>query len=197
MKKSLTVLFLSLSFILSLSAREKVLELTNSQTGDAKVFKHGSFLVFRMAGDSTVHAGFLKHIEDSTLVIYEPRCITRVLVSEFHVLAGSAREELLAGNVLGSLGDAFAVSGKGCLEAGSAAVLTGNYYLFLVGLPVLAGGVGLWASGHAFRFFSAPFARIMKPHPLNGYDSALIDRHQAKTTCPEKSSSNPDEIYGG
>src|ERR1051326_1608210 len=107
MKKTLLFfIFLFSVSILQVSA-QNVLALADTKTGETTTFRKGSYIVFGIKADKSVHEGFIRDITDSSLVFDN----AQVALSQIDVLAGNTRERIHAQKTAETIGTILLVGG--------------------------------------------------------------------------------------
>ncbi|HEY4800718.1 MAG TPA: hypothetical protein VII99_16680, partial [Bacteroidia bacterium] len=148
MKKSfLPFLFFLLLFFVSASA-ENILTLTNPNSKETEVFRKGSFLVFSLKADKSVHEGFIRYITDSSLVFDD----AQVSLSQIDILAGSTKGKIIAGKIARAVGDVLVIAGTTVFDCGLSffSIGDGAYYYWPIGGSIWLAGAFVAGLGYVF-----------------------------------------------
>ena len=108
MKKALFLFFIIFLITTFQSSAENVLVITNPKSGESDVLKKGSFLVFELKADKSMHNGLIRTINDSSLEFDDGQ----VSFSQINILGGVARSRIAAGHVANAIGNVLIVAGS-------------------------------------------------------------------------------------
>jgi len=191
MKKFALPFTLFFSFLSISVYAENILTLTNPKTQETEVFRKGSFLVFELKDDKSIHEGFILDIADSSLIFDD----AQVSLSQVDILAGSTKGKVIAGKVVNAIGDVLIVAGTTVFDCGLDFFIYGDggYYYWPIGGSIWLAGAFITGLGYAFDWVS-PMDHSVRVRKYRGWDAAIINTDQ----LPEQSEStkkNEDKIY--
>ena len=197
MKKALLIIvsLLTASFV-QLSA-QNVLSLSNPKTGETNDFRKGSYVVYGIKADKSVHEGFIRSITDSSLEFDN----AQVSLSQIDVLAGSTRERIRAQRTAQTIGAVLIAGAITALcIASSSSFHSRNYYH-----PEFHAQV--WINlGYVVDWNFCSLNRYVHPHDYSEWNSSIVkEKVQAQKDISydekpvkEKGKKNlsGDDVYG-
>lgn len=167
MKKSL--LFVFTVFLSLVVHAENVLVLTKPGSSQSRIFRKGSFLVFKLKSDGSIREGFIRDITDSSLVFDN----AQVSVSEIVPLAGSTKGKIIAGRIGNALANGLILTGSILLDCGlDFFVYNDSYYYWPLGGAIWFGGAVIAGIGHAFDWIS-PFDYVVRVRNYRGWNASI------------------------
>ena len=178
MKKSLLLLTVIFSFLLVRVSAENILILTNSKSQEADIFHKGSYLVFELKADKSVHEGFIREIKDSSLVFDD----SDVLLSQITIFAGSTKAKIVAGKVANAISNTLLLAGIAAFDCGADLILYNDYYYWPIGGTVWLAGAFVAGLGYAFEWATFPFDHAVRVRNYREWNAKIIASPINQTT---------------
>ncbi|MBI3500288.1 MAG: hypothetical protein HY063_00690 [Bacteroidetes bacterium] len=198
MKKSVALSIIFSCIFISAFA-DNVLSLTNPKTNQSDIFRKGSYVVFGIKADKSVHEGFIREITDSSLVFDN----SQVSLSQIDILAGNTRERIRAEKTAETVAAVLIVGGITALCVASAFTFQPNYHFHHHAdfYP------HVWINlGYAINWNTLPVDRSVHLRNYGNWSAAIV-KEELPETKSEKDSPKPekqkkkknktgDEVYG-
>ena len=178
MKRALLPFLAILSFSYS-SWAENILLLTNSKSGETNVFRKGSFLVFKLNADNSIHEGYIRNILDSSILFDD----AQVSLSQINILAGSTKAKAVAGKVVHAVGNTLLFAGTNVLDGGLYLVCSDYYYWPIAGALCVTGGC-LAGMGYLFDWASYPFNHSTRVRNYRDWNVSIV--HESEQVGKQK-----------
>ncbi|MBI4929409.1 MAG: hypothetical protein HY841_01510 [Bacteroidetes bacterium] len=204
MKKTILLFsFLFSVFIFSASA-ENILLLTNPKTQETEVFRMGSFLVFELKTDKSIHEGFIRDIEDSSLAFDDIMFQAQVSLSQITILAGSTRGKVVAGKVANVVGDALIIAGTAVFDCGlDFFAYSDSYYYWPIGGTIWLAGAFVAGLGYAFDWAACPFDHAVRVRNYRDWNASIVASLQPSSegegtkqeTSPKQDSTQTPPVF--
>lgn len=173
MKKSL--LFFIFAFSSFLVSAQNILTLSNVRTGENHVFRKGSFVVFGMKADSSIHEGFIRGITDSSLVFDN----AQVSLSQIDILAGSTKGRIVAGRIANGFANGLIVAGSGFFNVGIEFFSASDgFYYWPVGGAIWLGGAVIAGVGYLFDWATCPLDHAVRVRNYRGWSAAIVKEEE-------------------
>lgn len=171
MKKHLPILIALFSFFTLSAFAENILTLTNPKTQQRDAFRKGSYLVFSLKSDNSLHEGFIVEVKDSALVFPN----AQVSLSQINILAGSTRGKIVAGRVANAIANGLIIAGTAVFDCGIEIFLNSDsYYYWPVGGTVWLAGAVVAGLGYAFDWATLPLEYSVRMRNYKGWDAKII-----------------------
>lgn len=183
MKRHLLLSVLIFSIALSALA-ENVLLLTNPTSKETNVFRPGSYIVFELKADNSMHEGYIRDITDSSIVLD----YSQVSLSQINIFAGSTKSRLSAGRVANALSHTLLYTGMTVFDCGLDIMLYDDYYYWPVGGTVWLAGAVIAGLGAAFNWALSPPEHAVRVRNYRKWDASIIVEGQP---VPEKQIVSP------
>jgi hypothetical protein len=185
---TLLFIFLIASFFFQLSA-QNILTLSNSKTGETHVFRKGSFVVFGIKADSSIHEGFIRGITDSSLMFDN----AQVAFSQMDILAGSTKGRVVAGRIANGFANGLIAVGSGFFNVGLEFFSANDgFYYWPVGGTIWLGGAVIAGVGYLFDWATCPLDHAVRVRNYRGWNAAIVKEEeqikQEKISIPTDSS---------
>ena len=213
MKKILLLFVVFFSSLLSQASDGAFLLLTNPRSQESHVFREGSYIVFELKQDGSVHEGFIRDISDSSITLD----YSQVSLSQIHILAGSTKGKLVAGRVANALGNTLLFAGTTVFDCGSNIMLYNDYYYWPIGGTVWLAGACIAGLGYMFDWaLNSPESSvrvrnyrdwepsIMREGQQRVPEKQIAPQNDSTQTVPEKPKKgnkkkgnlSEDDVYG-
>ena len=201
MKKFTLFFITAFSLLVALSAvkgfAQNVLVLTNPETQQKEIFRKGSYIVFGVRSDSSVHEGFIRSITDSSLVFDN----AQVGISQIDILAGNSREHIPAQRTAETIGTILIVGGITalCIAASASSFHSTPHYHHVEFHPQV------WVNlGYAINWGACPIDRSVHLRDYSKWKMSIVNEGQKISTPSEekpiKEKKNQteieDDVYG-
>lgn len=170
MKRSIFFLVIILSFLTFSAFAENVLILTNQKSQETTIFRKGSYLVFELKGDNSVHEGFIREIRDSSIVFDD----SQVSLSQINIIAGSTKAKIVAGNVANAAGNILLFAGTAVFDCGVNLILYNDYYYWPVGGTVWLAGAFIAGLGYAFDWALDPPKHAVRVRNYRKWNASIV-----------------------
>ncbi len=169
-------IFLSAIFsIIALSAlADNILLLTHPKTKETNVFREGSYLVFQLKADGSMHEGFIREIQDSSLVFDQ----SQVSLSQINIYAGSTKAKIVAGRVAHAVGNTLLFTGMTVFDFGLNVMLYNDYYYWPIGGSIWLAGAFIAGLGHIFDWAISPPDRAVRVRNYKEWSASIINEEQ-------------------
>ena len=176
-----------LIFSISLSAlAENILLLTNPTSRETNVFRPGSYIVFELKADNSMHEGYIRDITDSSIVLD----YSQVSLSQINIFAGSTKSRLAAGKVANALSNTLLYTGMTVFDCGADIMLYDDYYYWPVGGTVWLAGAVIAGLGAAFNWALTPPEHAVRVRNYKKWEASIVAENQP-VPLPEKQVAPP------
>lgn len=194
MKKILLIF----SFLISISSlsvsAENILTLTNPETQEIDVFRRGSYLVFELKADKSVHDGFIREIQDSSLSFEDILSEGQVSLSQITILAGSTKAKIVAGRVADVVANALIIAGTSVFDCGLDFIFygDGSYYYWPIGGSIWLAGAFIAGIGYAFDRAAYPLDHAVRVRNYKNWNASIItpSHNDSYRDSPERDGAN-------
>lgn len=177
--KRLILLLLAVFLFLALSASaDNILLLTNPESHETNVFRKGSYLVFELKADHSVHEGFIRDIKDSSIVFDD----SQVSLSQINVFAGSTKAKIIAGKVANAVGNTLLFAGTTVFNCGIDLILYNDYYYWPLGGTVWFAGAVVAGLGYAFDWVLSPSEHAVRVRNYRQWNASIVAEGQQQIT---------------
>ena len=177
MKKALLLLLVVIAFPIFSICAENVLTITNPKSGESDILRKGSFLVFELKADKSTHEGFIREINDSSLVFD----YAQVSFSELNILAGTTKSKIAATKIANTLGGVLIVTGSTVFNCGLNFFSYGDYYYWPVGGTIWMAGACVAGLGYMLDW-ATPYNNHGDHHVrvrnYRGWESHIVKEEQ-------------------
>ena len=187
MKKALLLPVLFFSFLLNAFSADNLLLLTNTRSHETNVFGKGSYLVFELKADGSMHEGFIRDITDSSLVFDN----SQVSLSQINIVAGRTRSKIAAGRVANAVGNTLIGTGSVVFDCGTGIIFNSDYYYWPIGGTVWLAGACIAGLGYAFDWALSSPASSMRVRNYRDWNARIMVEGQVQV--PEKKSLQPKD----
>ena len=186
MKKLLLLFIFTISsFVIS---AQNILTLSNPETGENHVFRKGSFVVFGMKADSSIHEGFIRGITDSSLVFDNGQAE----MPQIDIVAGSTKGRIVAGRIANGFASGLIAAGSGVFNVGIEFFSASDgFYYWPIGGTIWLGGAVIAGIGYMFDWATCPLDHAVRVRNYRGWNAAIRSEDepvQEKIAAPMDSS---------
>jgi hypothetical protein len=174
MKKRLLFLVSIICLTLNVVLAEHVLILTNLKSNETTAFRKGSYLVFELKSDNSMHEGFIREIRDSSIVFDD----AQVALTQINVLAGSTRSKIVAGKVAHAVGTSMLYAGLTVFDCGTNLMMYNDYYYWPLGGTIWLAGAFISGLGYAFDWALTPPEQSVRVRNYKDWNANIIEEGQ-------------------
>lgn len=165
--------------LLSLSAfADNILLLTNPKTKETNVFRTGSYIVYQLKADNSMHEGFIRNITDSSLVLD----YAQVSLSQINIFAGSTKAKLVARRVVNEVGSSLLYAGMSVFDCGTNLIFYNDYYYWPVGGTIWVAGAVIAGLGYAFDWALSSPQHSVRVRNYKQWNASIVTDGQTQST---------------
>jgi|CXWL01.1.fsa_nt_gi hypothetical protein len=195
MKRPILLIAVLFSFLTSALA-DNILLLTNPKSKETNVFRKGSYLVFELKADNSVHEGFIQGITDSSIVFDD----SQVSLSQINIFAGRTKARIVAGHVANAVGNTLLFAGTSVFDCGTSLILNSEYYYWPLGGAVWAVGGCIAVVGYAFDWAISPRDHALRVRNYREWNASIVIEGQPQiinkqnVQIPDSTQTSPSPV---